>query len=169
MATNQTLRTHCSIGSDGSVTSKASAYTELGYVDDDGLKITPQLKEREVWGPKPGGGRLVRLDITETGRAFDVTVTIIQNTFLLWELIFGTPPISGAGGYTPNGATTVTKKAWVKLQQYDEQDQIVNTVEFWARLKITGTPTFGGEGVRYDLEAMQIYSTVQTGTLANMT
>lgn len=167
MATTHTLRTHLSVGTNGTVSAKATNYAEVGYVEDDGFQVTPQIKEREVWAPQAAGGKLVRMDVLQTGYSFDFSAKILQNSFLLWELLFGTAAIVGVGSYTPVGYTT-TKKVWIKAMQYDQDNNLTNTVEFWARVKITGTPVFGGEGVSWVLEGQQMYSAVQTGTLAYM-
>jgi hypothetical protein len=52
------------------------------------------------------------------------------------------------------------------MQQYNQTDAIVNTVDVYVQIKVSGEITFGDNVVTAQFEARVLHSTLNTGTLA---
>ncbi|MDP2136363.1 MAG: hypothetical protein Q8J74_00780, partial [Candidatus Didemnitutus sp.] len=100
--------------------------------------------------------------LTMKGKLFE-----IQN--LIWQMLFGTLDLAAspaAGGqYNPlEGEHTI--KGWLKLQQYGQDNAIINTGDLYVSMKISSDVAMGENAVDVDVEAKVLFSTLNTGTLA---
>jgi hypothetical protein len=146
-------------------TSKPGA-ADTGWIDLGILSeatIQHEREERDIFAPTPGVMRLY--DVIETRRQLSINLTAQEMSPLAFELLFGTLALTNASTqYNPlEGAT---KKGWLKLQQYGQNDAIFNTVDVFVQLKVSGELSFGDNIVAAKFEARVLHSTLNTGTLA---
>ena len=58
-----------------------------------------------------------------------------------------------------------TKKGWLKLQQYNQTDAQVNTMDVYVQIKVSGEISFADNLVTAQFEARVLHSILNTGTL----
>jgi len=138
---------------------------DTGWIDPgivDSLKVAKSSDKREIFAPTPGQRRLY--DVIEVNRDLKFTLALKEAGPLMFEHLFGTLPLDAASGqYNPlEGAT---KRGWVKIQQYDHTDAIVNTVDVFCFMEIDGEVEFGEEAVSYDLVCRVLHSPLNTGSI----
>lgn len=139
-----------------------TGWIDLGIVSE--LNVQHDRESREVYAPTPGVLRLY--DVIETKRMLSLTMTCMELSPLGFELIFGTLALTSASSqYNPLEGTT--KKGWLKIQQYDQNDAIINTLDIYVQVKVTGEINFGENIVTIPIEAVVLHSTLNTGTLAS--
>lgn len=137
-----------------------TAWIDLGIIRDCG--ITADRDEREIYAPTPGALRLY--DIIETKRRLSLKLTLEEMSPLAFELMFGTLALTNSSTqYNP--LEGVTKKGWLKLQQYKQDDTSFNTVDLFCHLKVDGEVKFDDNIVSVSLMARVLHSTLNTGTL----
>ena len=137
------------------------AWIDLGVIEQAGVEY--QSEEKEVWAPSPGQLRLT--DIIEVKRGLKLSFTVKEMSALMFELMFGTLALTSASTqYNPLAGTT--KKGWLKLQQYDHTDAIVNTVDVYVHLKIASEVSLGDDVATFEIEARVLHAALNTGTLA---
>lgn len=139
--------------------------TDTGWIDFgviSGFDIDAQSELKEKYAPVPG--RLVLYDVHETKRKIAIKFKAEQLSPLAWELMLRTLALSSASTqYNPEEG--VVKKGWLKFQQYDQDNTLVNTTDVWVHLKAKGQP-LGNDTTEVDVEALVLHSTLNTGTLA---
>jgi len=138
---------------------------DTGWIDPgilDSLKVGKSSDKRDIFAPTPGQRRLY--DVIEVNRDLKFTLSLKEASPLMFEHLFGTLPLDAASTqYNPlEGAT---KKGWLKIQQYDHADELVNTVDVFCFIEIDGDVEFGEETVSYDLICRVLHSTLNTGAL----
>lgn len=142
-----------------------SNWPRIGEIANADIDLTEQ--EIEVWQAKPGQVRLQ--DILLAKSSLDFNLEFDEISKLTFELIFG-----GAGeitaNYTPLGKTAPVK-GWLKVQQYDSLNQQVNVFDVFCRIQATNlsTPRDNSALVTFTMNVKVLYSTLNSGTLSNLT
>ena len=130
--------------------------------------MSPQSKEVEFYAPAPGA-RVLK-DIITTHRGMKLKGKMFEMQNLTWQMIFAAlstlPASPTAGGQYNPLAGTHRVKGWLKLQQYGEDNNIVNTVDVFVAMKIASDVAMGDAPVDVEVEADVLFSTLNTGTLA---
>lgn len=122
-----------------------------------------KAEEKEVWVNAPG--KLVLDDVVETKHDISFSFEVQQLSPLAMELILKTSPLdAGSTQYNPLEGSTV--KGWIKGQQYDHNNTLFNTFDFFVHLKINGGTQFGEDIVKPQMQARILHSILNTGTLA---
>lgn len=138
-----------------------TSWIDLGILSE--LNVQHDREAREVYAPTPGVLRLY--DVIETKRLLKITAQAVEMSPFAFELIFGTLALTSASTqYNP--LEGVTKKGWLKIQQYNQSDAIMNTLDVYVQIKVTGEINFGENIVTVPIEAVVLHSTLNTGTLA---
>jgi hypothetical protein len=138
-----------------------TGWVDLGILSE--VTIQHEREERDIFAPTPGTLRLY--DVIETKRQLKINLSAQEMSPLAWELLFGTLKLTSASTqYNPFEG--VTKKGWLKLQQYGQSDALFNTVDVFVQMKISGDLSFGDNIVAATFEARVLHSTLNTGTLA---
>lgn len=137
------------------------AWIDLGIISE--VSIQHQREEREIFAPTPGVLRLY--DVKETKRQLLINLTTQDMSPLAFELMWGTLALTNASTQF-NPLEGSTKKGWLKLQQYGDNDALFVTVDVFVQLKISGEVTIGDNIVSAEYEARVLHSTLNTGTLA---
>lgn len=140
--------------------------TDTGWIDL-GI-IEEQNTEREseditVFAPTPG--RLRKYDIIEVKDAMKVTFTGAELGPVAIEILYKTLALTSASTQF-NPLEGQTKKGWLKIQQYDQNDAQRLVLDVFGRLKVTGgIKAGGGELAKVQYEFEVLHSTLNTGTL----
>jgi hypothetical protein len=137
-----------------------TAWIDLGIVQDVG--VTHDMDEREVYAPTPGKLRL--FDIIATKDRLSLKLTLNEMSPLAFELLFGTLALTNASTQF-NPLEGLTKKGWLKLQQYNQSDAAFNVLDVYCHLKVDGEVRFDDNIVNVSLMARVLHSTLNTGTL----
>jgi hypothetical protein len=141
------------------------AWIDCGIVS--GLQINPTKGAMsEVWAPTPGKLRLA--DEIEIKAGIEIVFTCEEMSPFAFEQVHGTLALTAASNqYNPTEGGFL-KKGWLHLQQYDQNDALFNTVEFFVSLKANGQVDFGSDSshVKVPLRAAVLHSTLNSGTLA---
>jgi hypothetical protein len=136
------------------------AWIDLGVILD--AAVEKSSEEREVWAPNPG--RIELHDIVETKRNLVHKFTAQEMSPFMFEVLYGTDALEAAStDYTALEGDT--KKGWLMLEQYDQNDVLINTVFSYVFLKIAGEVSMGDQLVTAPFEARQLISTLNAGTL----
>lgn len=132
----------------------------LGVVAD--ISLSNASEDKEIFKPTPGIKR--RYDVVQTKRSITIKANLEELGPTAFELIFGTLRLTSASTqYNPLEGGV--KRGWLKLQQYDQSDTIINTVDMFSFAKISGDVSFGDDLVKPQLEFSILHSTLNTGTL----
>jgi len=126
------------------------------------LGVTHEKEEHERFIPSPG--KKVRYDVLESKRSINVSFTLDEVQAEGVEFLFGTLALTDSSTqYNPLEGTT--KRGWLKIQQYDQDDVLLNTVDLFAHLKVNGEAAFGDSPAEFAFEGKALHSTLNTGTL----
>ena len=138
-----------------------TGWIDLGIIQE--VSLQHEREEKEVFAPVPGILRLY--DIIETKRQITAKLTGMEMSPLMFELIFGTLALTSASTqYNP--LEGVTKKGWLKLQSYKQDDTLFNTVDMYGVIKISSEVKLSGDIVSADYEFRLLHSIYNTGTLS---
>lgn len=141
-----------------------TAWIDLGVVNN--LSFEPSSEVRELFAPSPGQLRLY--DVLETKRKLGIKFQLDELSPHTMELAFGTLPLNDDDDqYNPLEGPT--KRGWLHVEQYDDQDELLNTVEVWCHIKVAGSVEFGDQVVSPQIEVNTLHSTLNTGTLVAST
>jgi len=137
-------------------------YIDLGILEQ--LQIDPSgVQEQEVWAPSPGQLRLY--DVIETKPQLKIMATLVEMSPLSYELLAKTGPLTSASTqYNP--LEGVTKRGWLRIQQYDHNDALFNTLEVFTYIRVTNAIAFNDQVVKAEFQARVLHSTLNTGALA---
>ncbi|MES2692787.1 MAG: hypothetical protein V4773_04885 [Verrucomicrobiota bacterium] len=141
-----------------------TAWLDLGVAD---WSATPQNKTVDFMAPAPGAR--VLYDKVTTAKGLKLKGTIMELSNITWKLLLGAAaafPVTGAGGqYNPLEGDPVIR-GWLQLQQYNQFNALINTVDVFVALTVPGDVEFGENPVDVSVEADVLFSTLNTGTLA---
>lgn len=138
-----------------------TSWIDLGIIRT--ASINHQRDTIDVFAPTPGTKRLQ--DRIETRRMLTVSLTTEEMSPLAWELLFGTLALTAASTqYNP--LEGLTKKGWLKLVQYKQDDTSFNVTDLFCHLAIDGDTEFGDSVIAPVFRATVLHSTLNTGTLS---
>ena len=132
-----------------------------------GLQLNPAKGAvSELWAPTPGKLRL--FDEIEVKAGIEIIFVCEEMSPLAFEQVLGTLALTSASTqYNPMEGGFI-KKGWLHWQQYDQNDTLFNTCEFFVSLKANGQVDFASDSshVKVPLRAAVLHSTLNSGTLA---
>ena len=142
------------------------AWIDTGVIS--GVKADPTKGSAtvEIWAPAPGRLRLFDEIELKTGMQLDLTFE--EMSPLAFELIFGTLPLDGnSTQYNPLAGGRL-RKGWLHVQQYDNDDALFNTCDFYIALKVSGQIDFTSDSknVVVPVSAGVLHSPLNQGALA---
>ncbi len=124
-------------------------------------------KVSDFMAPSPGARQLYDKVVVSKGLKLKGTLMELSN--LVWQVLLssGTLPTSptAGGAFNPLAGDPLVR-GWLKLQQYDQANTLINTMDLFVVLTIPGDVKFGDKEVDVAVEADALYSTLNTGTLA---
>lgn len=142
------------------------AWIDTGVIS--GFKTDPTKGSAtvEIWAPAPG--RLRLFDEIELKTGLQLDFTFEEMSPLAFELVFGTLPLDpNATQYNPLAGGRL-RKGWLHVQQYDNDDALFNTCDFYVALKVSGQIDWASDSknVIVPVVAGVLHSPLNTGTLA---
>lgn len=146
--------------------SKRPAAADPGWIDVGivlDLSFDRTMTADQIMAPNPGKRELY--DVIETAVVNGCKFTAEQLSPVLVEVLFGTAALDAdSTTYTPNAK--ITKKFWVEVKQYDQDDNLINTVYLYCYVKLDGEVKFGDKHVTGNFSCQKLVSTLNAGTLA---
>lgn len=146
-------------------TSKPGA-TDTGWVDLGIISASSDQREAEeiqVFAPSPGRKRLY--DVIETKDNLTLKFTCDEIGPFGMEMLYKTLKLTTASTQF-NPLEGATKKGWLKLQRYNQDDTQVLVLDLFVHLKVAAEVAFSADGLaQVQFEAKVLHSTLNTGTL----
>lgn len=122
-----------------------------------------ETTELEVHAPSPGLKRLY--DVVEVLDKLTIKFTVDEVSPLAMEVLYRSLPLTAASTQF-NPLEGKTKKGWLKLQRYDQNDVAVLIADLFVHLKVASEVNFGGsELAKIPFEAKVLHSIYNTCTL----
>ncbi|MDR1284226.1 MAG: hypothetical protein LBK99_25920 [Opitutaceae bacterium] len=116
----------------------------------------------------PAPGMRVLHDKLTTTTGLKLKGKLMEMSNVVWQMLMSAPtlPASPAPGgqYNPLKGDAVVR-GWLKLQQYNQRNELVHTLDVFVAMNIPGDVTFGENYVDVDVEADALWSNLNTGTL----
>lgn len=135
----------------------------IALEDLQNFNYDPQSEDREVYAGTPGQIRLT--NVKETKRNLVLTFTVQKLNPFIFEMLTKSGELDGTPAQQYNPLEGKTMRGWLKVQQYDDSDALVNTMDVWSHLKINGGVEMGDDIVRPQFTAKVLHSTLNTGQL----
>lgn len=134
-------------------------WLDLGHVD---INTKATVSEEVIKRNMPG--RRVDYDVLQTGRELTHNLTLHELQNLVFELLFGATDLTAAGQYNPLEGGNV--KGWLKVQEYNQNDTLINTHDVYVYVKPPGDFKRDDKYVRCEVEMRVLWSSLNTGNLA---
>lgn len=109
-------------------------------------------------------GRRVRHNIIHTEQMLDLSFTVEEMRAEMVELLFGSLTLNSSSTQF-NPLEGREKKGWLKFQQYDQTNTLVNTCDVFVVVSIDGEVAFNNQLATFPVSAKVLHSTLNTGTL----
>lgn len=135
-----------------------ASWVDLGVVDD--FSIKKNAKKIEVYGPRPG--RRVRTKTLETNVSHDIEFTGKELGVTAYQNLFRSASLTPASTvYNPTAGPTW--EGFMKVEQYDQDDVLINTFDVWGMLSVDNVD-FGADVVSPKYMFMVAFSTQNVGS-----
>lgn len=144
-------------------TAKPNA-TDPKWLDFGNVSLKPKNSTEvdEIMGGAPG--KRVLMDVVETSAKMSIEIKCKELSNIIFELLFGAESLEAGGQYNPLEGGEV--KGWLKFQQYDQKNALINTVDVYVYLKRPSDLDEGEKTVSATIEALVLWSSLNTGNLA---
>lgn len=142
--------------------------TDGGWISAGPIKWakSPTSKTEEYMAPAPGA--YMAEDEIVLSKGLKLKGKIEKQSNLAVQLALATqglPTSPTAGGqFNPLGGSPVVR-AWLHVQEYDQDNVLINTVDYWVALKASGDTNNDDKAAETPIEAMVLFSTLNSGTL----
>lgn len=117
-----------------------ASWDYLGIVGE--ATMEHRREQAEVWGPTPG--RLALMDVLDFKHQLTLTATLRELGPKQSEYFYNTGRLNSTSTNF-NIFSSPQINGWVKFQAYDEQNNLLETLDFWAHATVTGQRTFDGQ------------------------
>lgn len=112
-------------------------------------------------------GRVQPVDILRPNSEPVYTFDFQEVDVLMMETVYQTLPLTTASTQFNPGERGATIKGWLKVQGYDETNTIKEQIEVWCEVSLKGPVRRQlGQQVKYSIEARQMFSPLNTGSLS---
>lgn len=139
-----------------------SNWTKLPCVEEWEPQVEREIVPRKC--PSPGRRRLRRNVLVSQSTRHIFALQEWTETMFAELLLGGSKPAGGV--FTPDGATELWE-GWLKMQHYDQKDQLIFAADIWCNL--TAESYRFQDGLEtYTLQADVLYSELNTGALTNL-
>ena len=117
----------------------------------------------EIYAPQPG--KIVLTDVIRNKHKLTLKFTAQEWGPFAAEVQYLTENLTSASTQF-NPLEGDDKKGWLKMQRYDQNDNLRLVMDVWCRISISGDVQFGGSDiVKPAFEALVLHSALNTGTL----
>jgi len=158
--TSYTLPAAGTVSAESKPDASDTAWIRLNAVQNFEL-TPPNGDEIAIFEPSPG--RLRRTRLIRPKKVMDATMTLAKCPTLALQLLFGTGTATGASGESLSMLTGGDVHGWLHFQQYDHDDILRWTGEFYCNLILDGAIAFDPtKNVEVKLKVMEEYSSLCT-------
>lgn len=142
--------------------------TDTGWIN---LGVSEWTKQNtgttaDIKAPAPGIRVLWKKVPTSRGLKLKGKLKEMQN--LVWKLLLSTAPLpqspDAGGQYNPMGGDPLVE-GWLQIQQYNQYNQLVNTMDVFVAMTLPGDVSFGEAPLEVDVECDCYWSALNTGSL----
>jgi hypothetical protein len=125
--------------------------------------MATEEEKATIMAPTPGLRRPYSKVRRSLSRSYRLTCEEISP--LAWGVAMRSLDLTSASTqYNPGEGPLVI--GWLKIQQYDEQNALFNTVDSYGELFVPGDVSFGDDVVKPELQFDELHSIYNTGALA---
>jgi hypothetical protein len=110
-------------------------------------------------------GHVVDYDVIKTADSRTFTLEMVEFNAVAVQAMFNSAVISTT--FVPGGSGRHVQ-GWVKIQQYNQDDELVIAFDVWADITLPSAEIPLGGLASYSLDIRQLYSTLNTGNLSNL-
>lgn len=140
--------------------------SDTGWVDLGVISAssdTRESEEIEIFAPTPGRKRLY--DVVEIKDKLNIKFTTDELGPLGLEVLYKTLKLTSASTQF-NPLEGATKKGWLKIQRYTQDDTQILVMDVFVHLKVASEVSYSGDGLaQVSFEAKVLHSTLNTATL----
>lgn len=137
------------------VTDDAAYYT-LPCVDVAELTVSSQ--EKKVMCPNPGARVMTKKFNTDLEMSWKVTFKELDS--VLYRIILGASDVEQATPITPG--QIASREGWFRLKQYDSENTLLYTHDFFGCMSVDGPITFGDDVVSFSVKIDMYLSAANT-------
>ncbi len=157
----------------GTVTLAGTASTTFrpGPADADWISLgsieeaSDSLEETEIELYRPTPGRLRLKDVLSTKDKLMIKITTNEWGPFHNEVLYRSGELDETSTQF-NPLEGRAKKGWLKIQRYDQDDELRLVMDVYSRLKISGDVAFGGSDIiKPEFEILVLHSTLNTASL----
>jgi hypothetical protein len=132
-----------------------AGWQNVGPILDSGVEN--ETEEKEVWGPKNEGGKILLHDIVTGKRGLTRTFTTQELSAFVIEHLYGTAALDELSEdfFALSGSV---KKGWLLINRYDQDDVLLVTEKAYVHLTITGPVKMDANIVLATFSAKQLFS-----------
>lgn len=136
-------------------------WTDLGICKSFGIEDGSTTEDLMKGVP----GRVTLFDVIKTASLYSYTLEMAELNAVAVQAAFGTAAISTT--FQPGGAGR-RLQGWLKLQQYNQDNELVISADLFCDIVVTGLVSPLGALTNYSISARQLYSSLTTGNLGNL-
>lgn len=136
-------------------------WTDLGICKNFGIEDASTTEDLMKGVP----GRVVLGDVIKTASLYNYNFDMGELNPFAVQAAFGTAAISTT--FVPGGQGR-RLKAWFKIQQYNQDNELVISADVPMDVVVTGLASPLGGLTSYTIAGRQLYSTLTTGNLGNL-
>jgi hypothetical protein len=139
------------------------AYIDIGAIEDWEDDVSGG-QDQEVWRPSPG--RLVLKDVLEIKPKFTCKFTTGEVSPFSLEAFYRTTQKLDSASAQFNPLSGKLRKVWFHTQLYDQDDNLIVTLDLWGRIKVTGgIKSQQGALLKPTWELLVLYSSLNSALL----
>lgn len=146
----------------------ATNWINFGCVED--ASFDRNFERETIYCPSPGSYQ--KEDIITTQKEMQMELTMRKHSAAFFEMLMGNdgaiPDASGSGtpAYTPMSGDGYLR-GWFKLQQYDQDEALIHSVDAWGLGSIEGAQNLGKSTNAWTLTVEILNSSLNSAALYN--
>jgi hypothetical protein len=144
-------------------TTPEANYTAVATVEDWEPSFVPKIITRRA--PSPGKYRDRKSIIVSSELTYALSLQEWSEMTFAELLLGGNKPVAGV--FTPNSMDALLTGWWI-MQGYDQEDNEIVVLNVWGEATVKPYK-FGEKLDPYALQIRQLYSTLNTGSVSNLT
>ncbi|MFA5265206.1 MAG: hypothetical protein WC378_15395 [Opitutaceae bacterium] len=147
--------------------------TDTAWIDIGPIKWTKNNTSKTEDHMVASPGAYVVEDEVVLSKGLKLKGKIEKQSNLAYQLALCAAAASGAalpvsptagGQYNPLAGSPILR-AWVHVQEYDQNNTLLNTVDYWCAIKASGDTNNDDKAAETPIEATVLFSTLNSGTL----
>lgn len=137
-----------------------TGWIDLGLIAS--VAVTTEEDKAVIMAPTPGLRRPYNKVRKSLSRSYKFTCE--ELSALTWGAMMRSLDLtSSSTQYNPGEGTLII--GWLKVQQYDQDNALFNTVDSYGELFLAGDATFADDVARFEMQHDELHSVYNTGAL----